>query len=1052
MGKKCLSHRLIKNMAFYFGVIALFLVFISLNTDVFAEGLDAPEAGVTPLVANGYPILIEDGTVENTTTIKCDTDRDGTYEKVLFKNYSTAITIYGGSATNDTVTSSSIVMNGGEVGTIFGGGAAYNKNITSVTKSAKITINGGKVSNVCGGGQINSSKGKAEVSVEKSEIVINGGSISDISFGGAIGHGAYGTTTVNESKLTINNGNVLSISRVLDEDTENATARAADIYFEINGGSVCQIKNSANSNYNVPRPKNKNGQNLYKVTICFYKDGNRQGNIPVTGIQIKGKEDIILKDVITGKAGDIFLWLPSGVCLTGAYNDEIGFVCRSQEAEAIGTSDTSRSLYNSVNVPKATSKSLVYNGKKQSGIINVLDYTSLPYDISGDSLYQKNAGSYKTIFTLNNKYKWSDGTTEKKEVEWKILKANQQVPTGITATDETGFQKNDGTISGLEETMEITKNFVSWTSLKGKIIDGKLSGLEPGTYYIRYVETQNYKASEYIKIRINAVPETHTLTIMDFEGKQILDTFTVEKIGDKDGYFRIVLPDKYNKYAFFKKAKATLVDDLYYVSINNYKDQLIYLTDDLVLYALEPEVTDYLINTDFSDGKTKTYVLDQTFNREYFKADDEDVIIKSYLSQMIFSKLYNGDFIDKKNLSREEIDEFFESNTFFITPCAVNDTRLTDTELSVTNASFSEAKVIPHISIQKEKDSVLQLKVKIIEINGQIAYQFTLSAVDNVKDTKKTIFELGTFPADEILTLIVNDPLKNLIYKSCIFNAVLNQEENTTEDENKPAKEQSENPDNNSSEDTTQNINQNPSDNSKENSDGKDKTSETANNSSKNDDITKIISYAENVPVSKKSKIIKKTNTDKKDVAGSTQRYLQLRQAKITKNSIKIKWKKIKKADGYLIYGSKCGSKMKLIKKIKKSSTTSLSIKKLKKNTYYKYLVVAYKNTVSGPKVITTSKSVHIATSGGKKGNPASIKKLKKKYTVKKGKKITLKPKYSSKKKVNTHIAKFRYESLNKKIATVDKKGRIKGIKKGTTSILVYTQNGICKKVKVKVK
>ena len=115
-------------------------------------------------------------------------------------------------------------------------------------------------------------------------------------------------------------------------------------------------------------------------------------------------------------------------------------------------------------------------------------------------------------------------------------------------------------------------------------------------------------------------------------------------------------------------------------------------------------------------------------------------------------------------------------------------------------------------------------------------------------------------------------------------------------------------------------------------------------------------------------------------------------------------------------------------------------------------MVVAYKKAGDGSnRVISKSKSVHCATPGGKKGNPTGLK-APKKLTVKKGKKVKIKAKLLKKGKVATHIAKFRYETSNKAIATVDAKGYIKAKKKGTVKIYVYTQNGICKTIKVKVK
>lgn len=75
-------------------------------------------------------------------------------------------------------------------------------------------------------------------------------------------------------------------------------------------------------------------------------------------------------------------------------------------------------------------------------------------------------------------------------------------------------------------------------------------------------------------------------------------------------------------------------------------------------------------------------------------------------------------------------------------------------------------------------------------------------------------------------------------------------------------------------------------------------------------------------------------------------------------------------------------------------------------------------------------------------------------YTVKQlkeGKIFTLRPKLKTKTKVKTHIAKIRYESSNPAVATVNKKGKIKGISKGSCQIYMYTQNGLYKKVKVAV-
>ncbi len=203
------------------------------------------------------------------------------------------------------------------------------------------------------------------------------------------------------------------------------------------------------------------------------------------------------------------------------------------------------------------------------------------------------------------------------------------------------------------------------------------------------------------------------------------------------------------------------------------------------------------------------------------------------------------------------------------------------------------------------------------------------------------------------------------------------------------------------------------------------------------------------ITVKEIEKLIYSTNTDKKDVVGSVFHELRL-QATGKKKAVKLTWKKMKKADGYIVYGAKCGKKMKKVKEISSSKKTH-TVKKLKKGTYYKYIVVAYK-LVNGEKVVlSVSKTVHVTTKGGKFGNPKKVTHAKK-ITLKKGKKKVLKAKLKVTKKMKAHITKFRYESKNPKIAKINKKGKVTAKKKGSCKIFIYAQNGVYKEVTVKVK
>lgn len=189
------------------------------------------------------------------------------------------------------------------------------------------------------------------------------------------------------------------------------------------------------------------------------------------------------------------------------------------------------------------------------------------------------------------------------------------------------------------------------------------------------------------------------------------------------------------------------------------------------------------------------------------------------------------------------------------------------------------------------------------------------------------------------------------------------------------------------------------------------------------------------------------------DYKGSNFGLLRAQTTKLKKNSVTIKWNKVKNADGYIVYGAKCGAKSKYkVLKVVSAKTTSYTHKKLKKGTYYKYNVVAFKY-VNGVKVtLAASKKIHATTQGGKYGVAKSVKLNKSKVKIKKGKTFKIKASEIKKdKKIKRHRA-ICYESSNTKIATVDSKGKIKAKKKGKCTIYVYAQNGVYKTVKVTVK
>ena len=80
------------------------------------------------------------------------------------------------------------------------------------------------------------------------------------------------------------------------------------------------------------------------------------------------------------------------------------------------------------------------------------------------------------------------------------------------------------------------------------------------------------------------------------------------------------------------------------------------------------------------------------------------------------------------------------------------------------------------------------------------------------------------------------------------------------------------------------------------------------------------------------------------------------------KNYINLSWTKVKGVSGYIIYGNRCNSNGKVypLRKVISTAKMSQKIMKLKKGTYYKYVVIAYKMTGAGQKVIASSKTINV--------------------------------------------------------------------------------------------
>lgn len=209
------------------------------------------------------------------------------------------------------------------------------------------------------------------------------------------------------------------------------------------------------------------------------------------------------------------------------------------------------------------------------------------------------------------------------------------------------------------------------------------------------------------------------------------------------------------------------------------------------------------------------------------------------------------------------------------------------------------------------------------------------------------------------------------------------------------------------------------------------------------------------------NKKITNTNTDS-DLVESSFGLLKARGVSKGKKGVLVKW-----ADPgmntakFVIYGNRCNTKGKKFTfvKLREFNANTLSYMptdvngmKLKKGTYYKFIVMAVDQN---GRVVAVSKAVHVTTKG-KKGNHKSVKRMKptKKamqvLSVGKSKKLKAKA-VKGKKKVSKHRA-IAWESSNPNVAVVSKKGMVTGKQAGTCTIYAYAQNGVYTTFQVTVK
>lgn len=140
--------------------------------------------------------------------------------------------------------------------------------------------------------------------------------------------------------------------------------------------------------------------------------------------------------------------------------------------------------------------SLTYNGQAQSPTLTGYDAGKMT--LSGDTS-ATNAGSYTAVVTPTAQYKWSDGSTEAKDIQWSIAKATPSItfdPASVSLDTSTTSQAvavtytGDGTLSAQSD-----NSGVATASLEGTTLT--VTGVETGNTAIQVSASEgtNYTAA-----------------------------------------------------------------------------------------------------------------------------------------------------------------------------------------------------------------------------------------------------------------------------------------------------------------------------------------------------------------------------------------------------------------------------------------------------------------------------------------------------------------------------------------------------------------------------
>jgi hypothetical protein len=231
------------------------------------------------------------------------------------------------------------------------------------------------------------------------------------------------------------------------------------------------------------------------------------------GIKLDGISITTPPDNITYLPGEVFD--PAGMVVTASYSNgatltATGWTYSPSGALPEGTSEVeiiyteagvTKTAVQAITVERGTisvptvSGSLTYNGQAQSPTLTGYDADKMV--LSGDTS-GTNAGSYTAVVTPTAQYKWSDGSTEAKDIQWSIDKATPSItfdPESVSLDTSTTSQEvavgytGDGVLSA-----QSNNSGVATVSLSGNMLT--VDGVDTGstTITVSASEGTNYTA------------------------------------------------------------------------------------------------------------------------------------------------------------------------------------------------------------------------------------------------------------------------------------------------------------------------------------------------------------------------------------------------------------------------------------------------------------------------------------------------------------------------------------------------------------------------------